>query len=145
MIKGNCQGHSDYTFTLFVIGDPLHLQNGKVVDPENLFIKFIVQPTASTMVLPDGLGYKGIDKTTELPVKKFAFKMLNKVDTSIIVTTRNKLYFLVKVIERVYRDSTTMSLSDFHFSSPIDKYYFLDSMYLKIPSGELLKSTCSDC
>lgn len=128
-----------------MIGDPSHLSNGQIVDPDSLFIKFIIQPAVSTMMLPDGLGYKSFGKTTEGPIKKFSFKLLNFIDTSIVVTTRSKLYFLVKVVEGVYREATPMSLTDFHFSSPLDKYFFLDSLSLKINGNELKKSTCSNC
>jgi hypothetical protein len=51
------------------------------------------------ILLPDGVGYKGEAKSSELPIKKFAYRMLNQMETDIVMTTRAKLYFLVKVIE----------------------------------------------
>lgn len=144
-IKNQCEGHSDYTFSLYTIGDPSHLQAGKVVNPANIVIKYIVQAVNSIAILPDGVGYKGVARSSELPVKKFAYKLLNKVDTTIVVSTRSKAYFLVKVVEGIYREKVTMSGNDFHFSSPTNKYYFLESLFLTIPGSEFFKNTCNDC
>lgn len=91
-----------------------------------------MQPVNAITILPDGVGYKGLARSSELPIKKFGYKLLNKIDTTIVVTTRSKAYFLVKVVEGIYRDKVTMSADDFHFSSPTNKYYFLESLFLTI-------------
>lgn len=145
LINNSCKGYSDYSFALFFIGDVSNLQDGKLVNRSNVVIQYIVQEVNSVISLPDGLGYKGSAKSTEQPIKKFAYKLINQIDTSIVVTSRNKLYFLVKIVESVYRDFINMSLSDFHFSSPTDRYFFLESLHLKISGEQFKKSTCTDC
>jgi hypothetical protein len=67
------------------------------------------------------------------------------VDTTIVLSTNSRLYFLVKVVESAYKDKVTMSLDDFHFSSPVDRFYFLDSIFLKITTTQLQKSSCAEC
>ena len=96
-------------------------------------------------MLPDGVGYKGKAKSIEGPIRRFSYQLLNKEETSIVVSSRAKLYFLVKVVESVYKNNVTMSLSDFHFASPTDKYFFLESLNLKISGTDFLKYRCSAC
>ena len=68
-------------------------------------MKYLMDFTSSKIILPDGVGYHGTEITTEEPVKKFAYPLLNKIDTSIILSTEKRLYFLVKVIDAAKRDS----------------------------------------
>lgn len=75
-ITFNCQGHSEYTFVFSVAG-------GQEVDlkkpAKNIHLKYLVEYTAGRVILPDGIGYHGSEVTTEEPIKKFVYPLLNKV------------------------------------------------------------------
>lgn len=67
------------------------------------------------------------------------------MDTEIILSTDQKLYLLVKIIDSSLRDSTTINSNDFDFSSSNEKSYRADSIYLKITADRLKESTCTNC
>ena len=108
-----------------VLGDLTNYVNGRPSKIEYINIKFIIQKFNTIILLPDGVGFKEEAESTELPIGKFAYSLLNKVDTNIVLTTRAKLYFLVKVVESEHRERVEMSMNDKHFSSPMDRFYFL--------------------
>jgi hypothetical protein len=83
-----------------------------------MHLKFLAQYKHDTIVVPDGIGYHGSDDTTESALKRFAYPLLNKINTTITVTSKNSLYFYVKVINKENREITKITADDYHFSSP---------------------------
>ncbi len=96
-------------------------------------------------MLPDGVGYHTSEVSKEGPIKKLAYNLLNFVDTTILLSTSSRLFFLAKIVDNIHRDQVTMSIEDNHFSSPVEKFYFLDSIYLKILAEQLQRSKCDPC
>jgi hypothetical protein len=76
-----------------------------------------VQFSTDKIILPDGVGYQGSEVSTGAELKIFIYTVLNRVDTEIILSTFQKLYLLVKIIDASRRDSTTINSNDFDFSS----------------------------
>lgn len=74
------------------------MADGRAQVAEKLNVKYIIQFVDSIVVIPDGVGYHGTEITTERAIKKFSYGLINKANTSIMVTTRSKLIFLVKVV-----------------------------------------------
>lgn len=95
--------------------------------------------------MPDGVGYKGKVDSKASIIKKFSYRLLNRRDTDVTVTTRSKLYFLAKVVESKYKDDATITMGDNDFASPMDRFYFLESLYLKVDGSWLKKHTCVEC
>lgn len=108
-------------------------------------MKYLVQYTDDRVILPDGVGYHGISLSTESSLKIFTYQVVNHIDTTIVLTTSKKLFFLVKVIDSAYRDSTVISANDYHLTSPSDNFYFLESIYLKVTPEDIAKSQCKNC
>lgn len=69
---------------MFVAGGK---KQADTINPNKLHLKYLVDFTSSKITLPDGVGYHGTEITTEEPVKKFVYPLLNKIDTSIILST----------------------------------------------------------
>lgn len=74
------------------------MADGKTQLAERLHAKYIIQYVDSIVLIPDGVGYHSSEVTSEQVIKKFAYSLTNMGNTSIIVTTRAKLRFLVKVV-----------------------------------------------
>jgi hypothetical protein len=63
-----------------------------------MHIKYLVQYKGDRIILPDGIAYHGKDAITEEPLNKFTYKILNKINTTVMVTSEKNLYILVKII-----------------------------------------------
>ena len=71
--------------------------------------------------------------------------MLNKVDTTITISSQFRLYFLVKLLEQSQIPTSKITTNSYDFSSPSDRFFFLDSVFLKITAAEIAKSGCNEC
>jgi len=75
--------------------------------------------------------------TTESPLKIFTYSLLNKINTTVVLTSDKSVSFLGKIIEGSFRDSTTISSNDYHFSSPNNKVFFIDSLHYTVTASYL--------
>ena len=76
-----------------------------------------MQYKGDRIILPDGIAYHGKNIITEEPLCTFSYKILNKINTSIMVTSERNLYILVKLIDSSQAINTKIGANDFHFSS----------------------------
>lgn len=56
-----------------------------VVTHKKAHLKYLVQYSSDKIILPDGVGYHGIDVSTESELKIFTYGILNVLDTEIII------------------------------------------------------------
>ena len=120
-------------------------KNASQLDSSKIAVKYLVQYLDGRIILPDGIGYYGRELTTEKPLKQFTYDLLNKVETTVVLTTSDKLYFLVKFIEASQKDSALITTNSFDLSSPNERFYFLETIYLKITPEQIKEANCKDC
>lgn len=51
----------------------------------------------------------------------------------------------MKFVETAYRDNVKIGLNDYDLSSPSEKFYFLNSIFLKITADNLKAAKCIEC
>lgn len=99
------------------------------------------------MVLSEGVSHNRIVKIQDKdsPVGKFAYNLINKKDTKIVVNQiRGRFKVYAKLVQQAYRNTDGISNINYHFlsSQTVD---YSQAPTILIRESDLKKEWCIDC
>jgi hypothetical protein len=108
-------------------------------------VDLLAQYRGAVVVLTEGVSYNEITTVEEGLIGKFAFNILNKRDTKVILSQiRGTFKVYAKVVDQNYRDSDPISNINYQWASSQTVDYSQEPTIL-ISEQEIIKDYCVNC
>ncbi len=119
--------------------------NQKTTDQKQDRVKvdMIVQYESNSILLAEGVAYHSKVEPKGGILKKYAFELINKVDTRVIISSIAGIFSAyAKIVHIGDRDREEVSNTNFNFESRYDVDYKQEPIIL-IPASAMLNAACS--